>query len=179
VLQVQVDLDQQKLQAYGLSSQNVVDAIARQNVITPVGTEKVGEFEYIVSLNDAPSRIAELNDLPIRDVDGVPVYIHDVAYVHEGSPPQINMVRVNGSNAVLMTILKTGSASTLDVIAGVKALLPKLRKTLPSSHPRGGRRPIDVRENRGVGHLRRRGRRRADWPMFSSFSAAGVRPSSL
>ena len=80
-----------------------------------------------------PSRIAELNDLPIRDVDGVPVYIHDVAYVHEGSPPQTNIVRVDGSNAVLMTILKTGSASTLDVIDGVKALLPKLRETLPSS----------------------------------------------
>jgi multidrug efflux pump subunit AcrB len=133
VLQVQVDLNQDKLQAYGLSSQDVVDAIARQNVITPVGTEKVGEFEYVVSLNDAPSRIAELNDLPIRDVDGVPVYIHDVAYVHEGSPPQTNVVRVDGSNAVLMTILKTGSASTLDVIAGVKALLPKLRESLPSS----------------------------------------------
>ena len=72
-----------------------------------------------------------MNDLPIRDVNGVPVYIHDVAYVHEGSPPQINMVRVDGSNAVLMTILKTGSASTLDVIDGVKALLPKLRETLP------------------------------------------------
>ena len=133
VLQVQVDLNQDKLQAYGLSSQDVVDAIARQNVITPVGTEKVGTFEYVVALNDAPSRIAELNDLPIRTVDGVPVYIHDVAYVHEGSPPQTNMVRVDGSNAVLMTILKTGSASTLDVIAGVKALLPKLRETLPSS----------------------------------------------
>src|SRR5580698_3799735 len=133
VLQVQIDLNQDKLQAYGLSSQDVVDAIARQNVITPVGTEKVGDFEYVVSLNDAPSRITELNDLPIRDVDGVPVYIHDVAHVHEGSPPQTNMVRVNGSNAVLMTILKSGSASTLDVIAGVKALLPKLRKTLPSS----------------------------------------------
>ena len=133
VLQVQVDLNQDKLQAYGMSSQDVVDAIARQNVITPVGTEKVGTFEYVVSLNDAPSRIAELNDLPIRTVDGVPVYIHDVAYVHEGSPPQINMVRVDGSNAVLMTILKTGSASTLDVIAGVKALLPKLRQSLPSS----------------------------------------------
>src|ERR1700729_3408053 len=96
VLQVQVDLDQQKLQAYGLSSQNVVDAIARQNVITPVGRKRVGEFEYVVSLNDAPSRVAELNDLPIRDVDGVPVYIHDVAHVHEGSPPQINLVRGNG-----------------------------------------------------------------------------------
>ena len=133
VLQVQVDLNQDKLQAYGLSSQDVVEAIARQNVITPVGTEKIGKFEYVVSLNDAPSQISELNDLPIRDVDGVPIYIHDVAYVHEGSPPQINMVRVNGSNAVLMTILKTGSASTLEVIAGVKALLPKLRQTLPSS----------------------------------------------
>ncbi len=133
VLQVQVDLNQDKLQAYGLSSQDVVDAIARQNIITPVGTEKVGAFEYIVSLNDAPSRISELNDLPIRTVDGVPVYIHDVAYVHKGSPPQINMVRVNGSNAVLMTILKSGSASTLDVISGVKALLPKLRQTLPAS----------------------------------------------
>src|SRR5580658_9701695 len=133
VLQVQVDLNQDKLQAYGLSSQDVVDAIARQNVITPVGTEKVGQFEYVVALNDAPSRIAELNDLPIRDVDGVPVYIHDVAYVHQGSPPQTNVVRVDGSNAVLMTILKTGSASTLDVIAGVKALLPKLRESLPSS----------------------------------------------
>ena len=133
VLQVQVDLNQNKLQAYGLSSQDVVDAIAQQNVITPVGTEKVGEFEYVIDLNDAPTRIAELNDLPIRDVDGAPVYIHDVAYVHEGTPPQTNMVRVDGSNAVLMTILKTGSASTLDVIAGVKALLPKLRETLPSS----------------------------------------------
>src|ERR1700729_3603056 len=133
VLQVQVDLNQDKLQAYGLSSQDVVEAIARQNVITPVGTEKVGQFEYVVALNDAPSQISELNDLPIRTVDGVPVYIHDVAYVHEGSRPQTNMVRVNGSNAVLMTILKTGSASTLDVIAGIKALLPKLRQSLPAS----------------------------------------------
>src|SRR6202522_3484271 len=133
VLQVQVDLNQDKLQAYGLSSQDVVEAIERQNVITPVGTQKIGKFEYVVSLNDAPSRISELNDLPIRSVDGVPVYIHDVADVHAGSPPQINMVRVNGENAVLMTILKTGSASTLDVVAGVKALLPKLRQTLPSS----------------------------------------------
>jgi multidrug efflux pump subunit AcrB len=133
VRQVQVDLDQDKLQAYGLSSQKVVDAIARQNVITPVGTEKVGQFEYVVALNDAPKQIAELNDLPIRDVDGTPVYIHDVAFVHDGSPPQTNVVRLDGSNAVLMTILKAGSASTLDVIAGVKALLPKLRASLPAS----------------------------------------------
>ncbi len=133
VLQVQIDLNQDKLQAYGMSSQDVVDAIARQNLITPVGTEKVGVFEYIINLNDSPLEIAELNDLPIRDVDGVPVYIHDVAYVHAGAPPQTNMVRVDGANAVLMTILKAGSASTLDVISGVKALLPKLRETLPAS----------------------------------------------
>jgi multidrug efflux pump subunit AcrB len=133
VLQVQVDLNQDKLQAYGLSSQDVVEAIARQNLITPVGTEKVGSFEYIVNLNDSPKQISGLNDLPVRDVDGTPVYIHDVAYVHAGAPPQTNIVRVDGSNAVLMTILKTGSSSTLDVIAGVKALLPKLRKTLPAN----------------------------------------------
>ena len=164
VLQVQVDLNQDKLQAYGMSSQDVVDAIARQNVITPVGTEKVGEFEYVVDLNDAPSRIAELNDLPIRDVDGVPVYIHDVANVHEGSPPQTNLVRVDGSNAVLMTILKTGSASTLDVIAGVKALLPKLRETLPKSLKlvAVGDQSTFVKAAYQFGHLRRRRRGDAD-----------------
>ncbi len=132
ILQVQVDMNQDKLQAYGLSSQDVVGAIARQNLVTPVGTEKVGSFEYIVNLNDSPKQISELNDLPIREVNGAPVYIHDVAYVHAGAPPQTNMVRVDGSNAVLMTILKSGSASTLDVIAGIKALLPKLRETLPA-----------------------------------------------
>src|ERR1700734_2837038 len=82
VRQVQVDIDQQKLQSYGLSAQDVVSALSAQNLITPVGTEKIGKFEYVVSLNDAPSRISELHDLPIRSVDGVPVYIHDVAEVH-------------------------------------------------------------------------------------------------
>ncbi len=133
VRQVQIDLDQQKLQAYGIAAQDVVDAVARQNLITPMGTEKIGRFEYIVSLNDSPSRIEELNDLPIRQVDGATVFVRDVAHVHDGSPPQTNMVRVDGSNAVLMTILKAGSVSTLDVIDGVKSLLPKLRETLPAS----------------------------------------------
>jgi multidrug efflux pump subunit AcrB len=133
VRQVQVDIDQQKLQAYHLSAQDVVNALAEQNLITPVGTEKVGKFEYIVSLNDAPQEIAELNDLPIRKVNGTLVYIRDVAFVHDGAPPQTNMVRVDGSHAVLMTILKSGSASTLDVINGIKALLPKIRESLPKS----------------------------------------------
>src|SRR5271168_238001 len=133
VLQVQVDIDQDKLQAYGLSAEDVVDAIGRQNIVTPVGTEKVGDFEFVVQLNGSPTRIDEINDMPIRVVNGATVFVRDVAYAHFGAPPQINMVRVDGANAVLMTILKTGSASTLDVINGVKALLPKLRESLPAS----------------------------------------------
>ena len=133
ILQVQVDIDQDKLQAYGLSAQDVVNAIGQQNIVTPVGTEKVGDFEYVVNLNGSPTRLDELNDVPIRVVNGATVFLRDVAYAHFGAPPQINMVRVDGKNAVLMTILKTGSASTLDVIDGVKALLPKLRETLPAS----------------------------------------------
>ncbi len=131
VRQIQVDIDQHKLQAYGLSGQDVVDALSRQNLITPVGTEKIGKFEYVVALNDAPTAIATLNDLPIKQANGTLVYIRDVAYVHDGNPPQTNIVRVDGSHAVLMTILKSGSASTLDVIKGVKALLPKIKESLP------------------------------------------------
>ena len=133
ILQVQVDIDQDKLEAYGLSAEDVVAAIGRQNIVTPVGTEKVGRFEYIVNLNGSPTELAKLNDMPIRVVNGTTVFVRDVAYAHFGSPPQINMVRVDGKNAVLMTILKTGSVSTLDVINGIKKLLPKLKETLPSS----------------------------------------------
>src|ERR1700722_1144818 len=133
ILQVQVDVDQQKLEAYGLSAEDVVNAIGQQNIVTPVGTEKVGDFEYVVSLNGSPTRLAELNDAPIRVINGTTIFLRDVAYAHSGAPPQINMVRVDGSSAALMTILKTGRASTLDVINGVKALLPKLRETLPAS----------------------------------------------
>ena len=133
VRQVQIDADQQKLRSYGLSAQDVVEAVAQQNLIIPVGTQKIGEFEYIVSLNDAPKQIAELNDLPIKKVDGTMTYIRDVAFVHDGSPPQTNLVHVDDRRAVLMTIQKSGSASTLDVINGVKSLLPKIRETLPSS----------------------------------------------
>jgi CzcA family heavy metal efflux pump len=133
IRQVQVDLNPGKLEAYKISAQDVTGALADENLITPVGTEKIGKFEYIVSLNDAPKEIAKLNDLPIKIVDGATVYIRDVANVHDGSPPQTNIVRVDGSHAVLMTIQKAGSASTLDVINGVKALLPKIRASLPKS----------------------------------------------
>ena len=133
VRQVQVDVNQDKLQGYGLSVQDVVDALAAQNLITPVGTQKMGKFEYTVALNDAPKDIAALNDLPIKRANGTIVYIRDVAFVHDGSPPQINVVHVDGSPAVLMTIQKAGSASTLDIIDGVKGLLPKIAESLPKS----------------------------------------------
>jgi multidrug efflux pump subunit AcrB len=131
VRQVQVDIDQHKLQSYGLSAQDVVDALATQNLIIPMGTEKIGRFEYVVQMNDAPTSIDELNKLPIKWVDNSIVYIGDVAFVHDSAPPQINVVRVNGAHAVLMTILKSGSVSTLNVINGVKALLPKIQASLP------------------------------------------------
>jgi multidrug efflux pump subunit AcrB len=133
VRQIQVDIDQQKLQSYGLSAEDVVTALSAQNLITPVGTEKVGKFEYVISLNDAPAVIEELNDLPIKKVNDTLVFMHDVAFVHDGSPPQTNLVRVDGSHAVLMTIQKAGTASTLDIIEGVKALLPKIQASLPKT----------------------------------------------
>ena len=133
VKQVSVDINPVKLQSYHVSASDVVNALAQENLITPVGSEKIGRDEYVIDLNDAPVEIAKLNDLPIKSVDGTVVYIRDVAFVHDGSPPQINMVRVDGSKAVLMTILKAGSASTLDVINGVKALLPHIRAGLPKS----------------------------------------------
>src|ERR1700733_14795938 len=131
VRQVQVDLNMNALQAHSLSPQDVVNAISNQNLILPAGTEKIGKFEYNVELNASPKAIAELNDLPVRKVKDTIVYIHDVAYVHDGSPPQTNIVRMDGARAVMMTIQKAGSASTLDIIAGVKQLLPRIEASLP------------------------------------------------
>jgi multidrug efflux pump subunit AcrB len=132
VRQVQVDLNQHALQAANLSAEDVVSAISAQNLVLPSGTQKIGKFEYNVELNSSPKFIAQLNDLPVKKVGGTIIYVRDVAYVHDGNPPQTNVVRVNGVHAVLMTILKSGSASTLDIIDGVKNLLPKISETLPS-----------------------------------------------
>ncbi|MGH6853303.1 MAG: efflux RND transporter permease subunit, partial [Methylocella sp.] len=131
IRQVQVDLDQRALRSYGLSAEDVGIALSAQNQITPVGTEKIGKFEYTINLNDSPKRIEEFNDLPIKAVNGTVVYMRDVAYVHDSAPPQTNVVQLNGRKAVLMTVLKRGSVSTLDVIAGVKNLLPVIAKSLP------------------------------------------------
>src|SRR5271168_5180867 len=129
--QVQVDLDTAALQSKGLSPNDVVTAINLQNLILPAGTAKIGTFEYEVDMNGAPQTVAELNDLPIKTVGTSTIYIHDVANVRDGFPPQTNIVRVNGQRSALMTILKSGDASTLDIISSVKALLPTIKASLP------------------------------------------------
>jgi multidrug efflux pump subunit AcrB len=129
--QVQVDLDTTALQSKGLSPLDVVNAINLQNLILPSGTAKMGTFEYEVDMNGAPLTVPELNDLPIKQVGTSTIYIHDVANVRDGFPPQTNIVRVNGQRSSLMTILKAGDASTLDIISGVKALLPTIKAALP------------------------------------------------
>ena len=131
--QVQIDLDSQAMQARGLSGQDVANALAAQNLITPVGTEKIGGFEYSIQLNNAPSAIDALGDLPIKTVNGAMVYIHDVGQVRDGNPPQTNIVHVDGNRSVLMQVLKNGSVSTLDIISGIKQQVAELKAILPSA----------------------------------------------
>ncbi|HEY6517347.1 MAG TPA: efflux RND transporter permease subunit [Steroidobacteraceae bacterium] len=131
VRQIQVDLKPEALRAQGLSPLDVLNAIATQNLIVPAGTEKIGGTEYTVKLNASPLSLARLNDLPVRSRDGTVTYLRDVAFVHDGSPPQTNIVRVNGRRAVLMTILKTGTASTLSIVDSIRAKLPYVRELLP------------------------------------------------
>ncbi len=129
--QVQVDINLQALQSKGLSPADVVNAVSVQNLILPSGTTKVDRFEYQVETNSAPTTIKGLNDLPIRSVNGAMVYIHDVANVRDGFPPQTNIVRVDGQRASLITIQKTGSASTLDIIKNIFQKLPAIAAQLP------------------------------------------------
>ena len=121
--QIEVDLDPNALQARGLSPADVVTAIGSQNIIAPSGTIKLDRFEYQVETNSQPSLIQQLNDLPIKAVNGAIVYIHDVAHVRDGNPPQTNIVRVDGHRAIMMNIMKIGSASTLDIIKGVREVI--------------------------------------------------------
>src|ERR1700681_3584728 len=129
--QVQVDLNTAALQANGLSPLDVVNAISAQNLILPAGTAKIGTFEYNVNLNGSPTTIKGLNDIPIKTVGTSTIYIRDVAFVRDGFPPQTNIVRVDGQRASLLTIQKTGNASTLEIISGVKALLPRIQAQVP------------------------------------------------
>jgi multidrug efflux pump subunit AcrB len=131
--QVQIDLDPDAAQARGLSGQDVANALAAQNLITPVGTQKIGQFEYAIQLNNSASTIDDLGRLPIKVVNGATVYLRDVAHVRDGNPPQTNIVHVDGSRSVLLSVLKNGSASTLAVISGIKSMVEELKPGLPGS----------------------------------------------
>src|SRR6266851_640599 len=129
--QIMVDLDQRLLQSKGLSPGDVVTALGQQNIVLPSGTAKIAQFEYDVAMNASPRTVAELNDLPVKVVGNSTIYLRDVAHVRDGFAPQTNVVRRDGRRGTLVTILKTGTASTLDVVAGIRALLPRAIPTLP------------------------------------------------
>jgi multidrug efflux pump subunit AcrB len=132
VREVEIDLDPRSLQAKGLSAQDVETAIAAQDQVLPAGTAKIGSLQYTVKLNDSPETIDELNDLPIKTVNGATILVRDVGHVLDGAPPQQSIVHVDGARAVLTTILKTGSASTLAVVQGVKDDLPRVQTLMPA-----------------------------------------------
>jgi multidrug efflux pump subunit AcrB len=129
--QVMIDLDQAQLQAKGLSPFDVVNAVNNQNLLLPSGTAKIGQFEYDVDMNYSPKRIAEINEFPVKVVGNSTIYVRDVANVRNGFAPQTNIIRRDGQRGVLVSILKAGSASTLDVVEGIKDLLPRVAATLP------------------------------------------------
>ncbi|MGI8959561.1 MAG: efflux RND transporter permease subunit [Bryobacteraceae bacterium] len=129
--QVVVDLNTQALQSKGLGPSDVVNAIGNQNLILPGGTSKIGALEYDVQINGSPGSVAELNNLPIRTLNGATIYVRDVAHVRDGYPPQTNVVRSDGRRGSLMTVLKSGDVSTLDIVAGIRKMLPSISATLP------------------------------------------------
>ncbi len=131
--QIQIDVDPQKLQSLGLSGQDVANALAAQNLIQPAGTSKIGNFEYVIQVNNSPLKSGEMGDLPIKVVNGATVYIRDVATVRDGYPPQTNVVHVDGNRSVLMMVLKNGYTSTLDIIAGIKKKAAAYKDSLPDA----------------------------------------------
>ncbi len=131
IRQVQVDLDIPRLQANGLSPNDIVNAINTQNVITPSGTAKLGTVEYQVEMNSAPRTIAELNDLPVKQINGATIYMRDVAHVRDGFAPQTNIVRQDGVHGVLMSIYKVGQGSTITIVNAIKGIVPTALEALP------------------------------------------------
>lgn len=130
---VQIDLDNQAMQARGLSGQDVALALGAQNLIVPVGTQKIGSFEYSLQLNNAASVIADIGNLPIKAVNGSTIYIRDVAHVHDGNSPQTSIVHVDGGRSVLMSVLKNGATSTVAIVDGVRAKLDEMRAGWPEA----------------------------------------------
>lgn len=131
--QVQIDVNPAALQARGLSAQDVSAALAAHNILVPIGTQKIGELEYTLQLNGAPSAIDELGLLPVKVVNGSTIYLRDVADVHDGNAPQTNIVHVDGSRSVLMSVLKNGSASTLAIVDGIRAQIAALKPGWPEA----------------------------------------------
>ncbi|HEY6453751.1 MAG TPA: efflux RND transporter permease subunit [Steroidobacteraceae bacterium] len=131
IRQVQIDLRPDALRAQGLTPVDINNAITNQSLIIPSGTQKIGDTEYNVRLNAGTSTIDAINDLPVRSRDGSVTYLRDVAFVHDGHPPQTNIVRVNGRRAVLLSIQKTGSASTLNIVNSINDRLPRVRELMP------------------------------------------------
>jgi CzcA family heavy metal efflux pump len=129
--QVQVDLDPDALRAKNLSGNDVTNALAAQNSILPAGTQKIGDREYFVTVNANPRTVEELNDVPVTTRNGTVIYVRDVAHVRDGYPPQTNIVRRDGKRGVLMSVLKTGSSSTLDILKNIKQRLPNIKSALP------------------------------------------------
>src|ERR1700733_7306045 len=129
--QVMIDLDPNLLQSKGLSPQDVLSALTDQNLVLPAGTAKINEFEYDVRMNSSPRTVAELNDLPVKQVGHSTVYLRDVANVRDGFAPQTNIVRQDGRRGVLLSAMKAGTASTISVVAGIRGLLPRVAQTLP------------------------------------------------
>jgi multidrug efflux pump subunit AcrB len=129
--QVMIDLNQAGLQAKGLSPTDVVGTITAQNLILPSGTAKIGQFEYNVDMNSSPTQIPEFADFPVKVVGNSTIYLRDIANVRNGFAPQTNIVRSDGQHGVLVSVLKAGSASTLNVVQGIKDMLPKVAATLP------------------------------------------------
>jgi CzcA family heavy metal efflux pump len=129
--QAMVTLNQQRLQSKGLSANDVLVALQAQNLIEPGGTAKIGQFEYDVDLNSDAETIPELNDLPIKAINGTTIYVRDVATVSDGFAPQKNIVRLDGKRGVLLTVFKAGDASTIDIVKKTRQLLPRVAQTLP------------------------------------------------
>ena len=133
IRQIQVDLDLPKLQTYGLSPNDVVNAVNAQNIILPTGTIKMGPTEYNVEMNGTPQTIAELNDLPVKTFNGSTLYMRDVAHIRDGFAPQTNIVRQDGNRGALMSIYKNGNASTLQIVDGIKDILVQAEQALPKA----------------------------------------------
>ena len=131
--EMQIDLDPAALQARGLSGQDVALALATQNLVLPAGTQKIGKFEYTMQLNSSPDDVEGLANLPVKVVNGATIYLRDVAHVRDGYPPQTNIVHVDGARSVLLAVEKSGSASTLTIIQGIKAKMAQLKAGLPTA----------------------------------------------